>query len=105
MKNLKDIQKVCKKRKEKAWKLLNEHDLSGNNLRKCYSVIEDLNKKEKLLRAIDNEEITHELLSEEYGDGEAFLKEQHVIDLLKVDPFELQNVLGDAIDQFIKSYT
>lgn len=97
------MQKNCKIKKEAAWNIVSSNNYTGNVLQQCYMVIESLNQEEKWLRAIDNEEITHELLNDKYGNSELLLKEKHIRELLEGDPFETKAVLKNAIDEFINN--
>lgn len=97
------LQKFYNTKKDTVWRIVNKNLCRGNDLQKCYDVIKDLNKKSKWMRSIDNEEISEEIIREEYGNSEIFLKEQHLSEYVIANPFIVSDVLKDAIKEFIDS--
>ncbi|XP_030760564.1 uncharacterized protein LOC115885716 [Sitophilus oryzae] len=82
--------KTCYQRKfDKAWKYIKSNLFTGDSLEKCYETLRDLNKKRKLLRDIENDNITDAVVAELYGDTDIFLKEKHVYDIVNMDIDEL----------------
>lgn len=102
VKNQSELQKTYKKVKNQAWKYVYDNAFTGDELNDCYSVIRDINRKEKWLRAIENDDITHEILSELFGDSDVFVQELNLVDDLNDDPFIVTPVLQKALDRFIR---
>ncbi|XP_050301979.1 uncharacterized protein LOC126740113 [Anthonomus grandis grandis] len=95
LKNFSKIKKNCQKKFDKAWGLVNSNRLTEFNLQRCYAIIRDLNKKRWLLREIENDNITFELMEELYQDTDIILREKHVYHELNRDIFEdVRKALG-----------
>lgn len=88
IKNQKKLKKVYQKKFDKAWKLINSNQCNKEALEKCYDTLRDLNKKRKLLRDIENDNITEEMLGELYQDVDIFLKEKHMYEAVNMDLFD-----------------
>lgn len=102
IKNQAELQKYYKNLKHMAWKIVYENNCDGDELNQCYEVLRDVNKKEKWLRAADNEDFTHEILADEYGSSDIFMSETYM-DNNKKDPFLITASLKDAITFYIKN--
>lgn len=79
-----------------AWKLINSNSINEEDLKKCYKTVEDLNKKTKLLRCIENDNITDDLFLEA---NEILLKNN---DVLEKDPFEIPQDILIRLQDFLK---
>lgn len=79
-----------------AWKLINSNSISEDDLKRCYRTVEDLNKKTKLLRCIENDNITDDLFLE---DTEIFLKNNFIPDK---DPFKISQEIIIRLEDFLK---
>lgn len=77
--------------------MINSDTIQGETLQKCYNAVHDLNKKTKFLRCIENDNITEDILMEEYGESEIFFKNQ----LPLRDPFVLSDEISDALKNFV----
>lgn len=88
IKNQKKLKKVYQKKFDRAWKLINSNQCDKEGLEKCYDTLRDLNKKRKLLRDIENDNITEEMLGELYQDVDIFLKEKHMYEAVNMDLFD-----------------
>lgn len=53
------------------------------------------------MRSIDNEEMSEEIIREEYGNSDVFLKEQHINEYVIANPFIISDVLKDSIKEFV----
>ncbi|XP_060521505.1 uncharacterized protein LOC132699060 [Cylas formicarius] len=70
-----------------AWDMINSEKYSGNILEQCYETVRDLNKKQKLLRCIENDDITEESMADiMYFDEEVFLREKHMFEVVNRNP-------------------
>lgn len=103
VKNQYDLQKTYKKMKDMAWKMVYDNVFKGNELNMCYDVIRDMNKKEKWLRAIENEDITHEILAEVYGESDIFIQERNLAEYLNEDPFVVSPILANALTFYVEN--
>lgn len=91
------LKEMYKRQQIRAWRLINDEALLESELKQCYDVVKDLNKKMKWLREIESENITCQLLMEEYKNSDIFLKENHMFHVLEKDPFELSEECERAI--------
>ncbi|KAL3286827.1 hypothetical protein HHI36_001317 [Cryptolaemus montrouzieri] len=82
------LRKMYKSKLDHAWLMVNENRCVGKELEKCYEVIRYLNRMMKLVRMVENTEVTTELLMEEYTDIDIFIREKHLQAYFKWDPFE-----------------
>lgn len=82
------LKRFYQRKFEKAWKLVNSNRCKGEALQQCYQTLRDLNKKRKLLRDIENDNITDEVMAELYQDTDIFLKEKHVYEVVNMDMYE-----------------
>ncbi|KAK9874091.1 hypothetical protein WA026_002446 [Henosepilachna vigintioctopunctata] len=88
VRNERDLKKMYKTKLDKAWAMVNGNKLDGKNLNDCYEVIRYLNRMMKLVRMVENTEVTTELLMEEYTDVDIFIREKHLHKYFEWDPFE-----------------
>lgn len=66
IKNQQHLKIMYKSKLSKAWKLINSNTIDeSEHLQKCYRTVEDLNKKTKLLRCIENNNVTDDLFLQE----------------------------------------
>nr|CAH7760916.1 unnamed protein product [Callosobruchus chinensis] len=100
VRNEQRLKHIYKSRLKQAWKMINSNLYSGDKLNKCYNAVKDLNKKTKLLRCIENDNITEDILMEEYENSEVFLREYNVP---KYDPFEVSEEFMTMINNFVAS--
>ncbi|XP_066140039.1 uncharacterized protein [Euwallacea fornicatus] len=82
------LKKTYQKKFDRAWKMVNSNTCKGAQLEQCYETLRDLNKKRKLLRDIENDNITEEVVADLYHDVDIFLKEKHVYEAVNMDFFE-----------------
>ncbi|GJQ79131.1 hypothetical protein Trydic_g5384 [Trypoxylus dichotomus] len=101
IKNQNYLKQYYRDKKEKAWKMVNTNKYNSNELCLLYEILKDLNKKAKLMRMIDNEEICQEVLIEEYGSSDVFIKEKHLFQSVNDDPFIVSDELQAAIINFV----
>lgn len=78
-----------------AWKLINSNLVNEDDLKKCYRTVEDLNHKTKLLRCIENDNITDDLFLES---NDILLKNN----VLEKDPFEIPQDILIRLEDFLK---
>jgi hypothetical protein len=52
------LKEMYKRQQIRAWRLINDEALLESELKQCYDVVKDLNKKMKWLREIESENIT-----------------------------------------------
>ncbi|XP_076265374.1 uncharacterized protein LOC143199436 [Rhynchophorus ferrugineus] len=97
IKNHKKLKKCYQKKFDKAWSFICSETFTGEALEQCYETLRDLNKKRKLLRDIENDNITESVVADLYQDVDIFLKEKHVYHLINKDLFQFIN------NQFNKS--
>ncbi|XP_066253300.1 uncharacterized protein [Euwallacea similis] len=88
VKNHSKLKKTYQRKFDKAWKVVNSNKCRGALLEQCYETLRDLNKKRKLLRDIENDNITEEVVADLYQDVDIFLKEKHVYEVVNMDFFE-----------------
>ncbi|VEN61623.1 unnamed protein product [Callosobruchus maculatus] len=100
VRNEQKLKQIYKSRLKQAWKMINSNLYSGDVLNQCYNAVKDLNKKTKLLRCIENDNITEDILMEEYGNSEIFLREYN---MPKYDPFEVSEECMTIINNFVAS--
>nr|CAI5833626.1 unnamed protein product [Callosobruchus analis] len=100
VRNEQKLKQIYKSRLKQAWRMINSNVYSGDVLNQCYSAVKDLNKKTKLLRCIENDNITEDILMEEYGNSEIFLKEYN---MPKFDPFDVSDECMTIINNFVAS--
>ncbi|CAG9767228.1 unnamed protein product [Ceutorhynchus assimilis] len=79
------LKDVCQEKFDKAWKLIRSNQCSEESLKQCYKTLEDLNKKRKLLREIENDTISDRTILDFYWDEDIILREQHVYDFVNFD--------------------
>lgn len=79
-----------------AWKLINSNSINEEVLKKCYRTVEDLNKKTKLLRCIENDNIPDDLF---FQDDELFLKNYY---FPEKDPFDMPQDIAARLEEFLK---
>lgn len=103
IKNQNYLKQYYKEKKEKVWTMVNSNKYDQNELCLLYGILKDLNKKGKLMRMIDNEETCQEVLFEEYGNSDVFLKEKHLFKSINDDPFIVSEELKEAVINFIRS--
>lgn len=101
IKNQNYLRQYYNDKKEKVWKMVNSNKYNQNELCLLYEILKDLNKKAKLMRMIDNEETCLEVLFEEYGSSDVFLKEKHLYQIVNDDPFVISDELKDAVINFV----
>ncbi|CAH2015788.1 unnamed protein product [Acanthoscelides obtectus] len=101
IRNQQQLNNFYKSRLKHAWRMINSDKYSGDTLNQCYNAVKDLNKKTKLLRCIENDNITIDILMEEYGNSDIFLREQHM--LPDYDPFEISEESMEIIRNFVES--
>jgi len=82
------LKNAYKRKFDRAWNLINTNQYQGTQLQQCYETLRDLNKKRKLLRDIENDNITMEVVTELYKDVDIFLKEKHVYEAVNADLLE-----------------
>lgn len=85
---------IYKSKLGQAWKLINSNSVNEEELKKCYRIVEDLNKKSKLLRCIENDSITDDLF---LNDNEILLRDA----LLDKDPFEMSPDIVTRLENFL----
>ncbi|KAL1497864.1 hypothetical protein ABEB36_008751 [Hypothenemus hampei] len=88
IRNSNKLKKTYQKKFEKAWKLIKSNQYNGTYLHQCYETLRDLNKKRKLLRDIENNNITEAVMAEMHQDVDIFLKEKHVYNVVNMDLLE-----------------
>lgn len=98
--NMGSLKKMYEDQNNYMWKLIHSCDNDSTLLRQCYKMVEYLNKKRKLLRMIEDDEISLDVFQEEYGNSEVFLKQNHFVNGLEGDLLETSDVLSDAIGRF-----
>lgn len=86
---------IYKSKLGQAWKLIRSNSVNEEELKKCYRIVEDLNKKTKLLRCIENDNITDDLFLE---DKDILLRDV----LLDRDPFEMPLDILKCLENFLK---
>lgn len=79
-----------------AWKLINSNSINEEHLKKCYKTVEDLNKKAKLLRCIENDNIADDLFLE---DNNLLLRNNTI---LEKDPFDMPQHVIDYLVEFLR---
>lgn len=84
--------------------MVNSNKYNQSELCLLYDMLKDLNKKAKLMRMIDNEETCQEVLFEEYGNSDVFLKEKHLFQVVNEDPFIVSDELKEAVINFVHDY-
>lgn len=82
------LKNAYKRKFDRAWNLINTNQYQGTQLQQCYETLRDLNKKRKLLRDIENDNITIEVVTDLYKDVDIFLKEKHVYEIVNADLLE-----------------
>lgn len=78
-----------------AWKLINSNSIKEDDLKKCYTAVEDLNKKTKLLRCIENDKLTDDLFLTE---SSMFIKKQ----IFEKDPFDAPQDILDTLKNLLE---
>lgn len=97
IRNEANLKSIYKSKLAQAWKMIKSDVVQGESLQQCYNAVKDLNKKTKLLRCIENNNITEDILMEEYGESEIFLKKE----LPLRDPFVFSDKLLAVLKNFI----
>lgn len=85
-----------------AWRFIYHCEHDRDALHKCYKTVEYLNKQRKLLRMIEDHEISLDIFEEEYGNSEVFLRQKHVLNGTEQDFMENAVLLADAVDRFVE---
>lgn len=98
IKNGTNLKTIYKSKLTQAWKIIKSDTVQGELLQKYYNTVKDLNKKTKLLRCIENCNITEDILIEEYGESNFFFKNE----LPLKDPFILSDEILDVLKNFIR---
>lgn len=100
--NESELKKTYANKHTQAWEAING-TLEKDNLKQCYEVVKDINKKRKWLRMFEDEDITIEVFNEEYGNSEILLKQAHVFNTNEddEDPLRVSDRLQDAVLNFI----
>ncbi|XP_066248320.1 uncharacterized protein [Euwallacea similis] len=91
------LKKTYQRKFDRAWKMVNSNKCKGARLEQCYETLRDLNKKRKLLRDIENDNITEEMVADLYQDVDIFLKEKHVYEAVNMDFFECASQWSMAV--------
>lgn len=89
------LKSMYKTKLGQAWKLINSNLVNEDDLKKCYRTVADLNHKTKLLRSIENDNITDDLFLES---NELLLKNN----VLEKDPFEIPQDILIRLEDFLK---
>ncbi|XP_017785334.1 PREDICTED: uncharacterized protein LOC108568640 [Nicrophorus vespilloides] len=87
--------------KSKVWNMVNSNSYDGVVQEQLYTVIRDLNRKIKWMRLLDSDEVSEELLTEEYGSSEVFVKEKHMDGALSEGAYSMSDNLRTAILGYI----
>ncbi|KAK4885468.1 hypothetical protein RN001_001739 [Aquatica leii] len=72
--NLHNLYEIYQNKNDLAWKKLSNNEYVGENQDTCYRTIKDINNKTHLLRMIDNGYVPVEILFEQFGESQVFLK-------------------------------
>ncbi|XP_066140246.1 uncharacterized protein [Euwallacea fornicatus] len=88
VRNHSELKKTYQRKFEEAWTMVNSDQCGGALLEQCYETLRDLNRKRKLLRDIENDNITEEVVADLYQDVDIFLREKHVYEVVNMDFFE-----------------
>lgn len=86
---------MYKSKLAQAWKLINSNLTNEDHLKKCYKTVQDLNKKAKLLRCIENDNLCDDLFLQ---DNDFLLKNNNIFEK---DPFEMPQHVIDRLQQFV----
>lgn len=83
--------------------MIYSNSYKGEALQKCYNVLNDLNKKSKVLRMIEDENITEDIYFEEFKNSDIYLKEKHTQHIVTNDPFQITNELENSVTDFLNN--
>lgn len=101
VKNQDLLNTMYKTKSKLLWDLVNSNRYEGEDKNILYSVMADVNRKQKLLRLVDCEDIPASVLYEEYGESDIFLKENHVYHIVNEDPFVISDELKNSVSNFV----
>lgn len=73
----------------------------GDDLKQCYNFVDDLNRKSKVIRMIEDDNITEDIFFEEYRNSDVYIKEKHMEEILNRDPFEMTKEVRDKMLQCV----
>lgn len=91
---------MYKEKNELLWRIIYTCDQSGKVLQQCYKTAEYLNKQRKLLRMIEDHEISLDVFEEEYGNSDVFLKIRDFGGVTEDELMEDTGLLADAVTRF-----
>lgn len=94
------IKKMYKDKNESVWKLIYSCEDDEIVLRQCYKTVAYLNKQRKLLRMIEDHEISLDVFEEAYGNSDVFAKRSHLVNITQDGLMENADLLTDAIARF-----
>ncbi|XP_023312235.1 uncharacterized protein LOC108914302, partial [Anoplophora glabripennis] len=94
IKNEKKLKYIYKSKLIQAWKMINSNYCSGDTLKQCYNTLEHINKKTKLLRSIENDNVVS---VEEYENSDILLKECNMLSTINSNPFQLNEFLVEKL--------
>lgn len=100
IKNEKKLKCIYKSKLTEAWKMINSNCYSGDTLKQCYNTLEHVNKKTKLLRSIENDNIV-DVLMEEYKNSNILLKGCNIFSIVNSNPFQLDESLVERLKSII----
>lgn len=101
--NMEKIHRMYEDKNTAVWELIYNCENDQNVLQQCYTVVKYLNKQRKLLRMIEDHEITLDIFEEEYGNSKVFLKQNRVLTVLEKNLMETSSdILIDAIAKFVR---
>lgn len=100
IRNEKMLKSMYKSKLIDAWKIINSNCYSGNTLKQCYNTLGHVNKKVKLLRCIENDNVA-DVLMEEYEKSYILLKECNAFYAINSNPFELNEHLVERLRSII----
>lgn len=98
--NIEGIKKMYQDKNTSVWEMIYNSENNDKVLQQCYTTIEYLNKQRKLLRMIEDNEVSLEVFEEDYGNSEVFLRQNHSLNVLEGSLFESSDLLVDAITKF-----
>lgn len=103
LKNEQKLKRMYNNKRNLTWKMIYSNSYKGEALQKCYNVLNDLNKKSKVLRMIEDENITEDIYFEEFKNSDIYLKEKHTQHIVTNDPFQITNELENSVTDFLNN--